>query len=71
MCSSDLEILVEVGDSIMTDSISEMEKLKSKLESALSNNLYINADIKLVEPMTLERSMGKSVRVVDSREKLN
>ncbi len=62
-----LDILVEVSDEIMTDSIADMERLKKEIQRELANNLYINASVKLVEPRTIERSMGKAVRVVDKR----
>jgi phenylacetate-CoA ligase len=41
--------------------------LKKKIQHELLNNLYINAEIKLVEPRTIERSVGKAVRVIDKR----
>lgn len=63
-----LEIMVEVNDELMMDSISELEALKKKIQAELLNNLYINATIKLVEPRTIERSMGKAVRVIDKRK---
>lgn len=62
-----LDILVEVSDEIMADSIAVMGKLKSDIEAAILNNLYINANVKLVVPRTIERSMGKAVRIIDRR----
>ncbi len=62
-----LEINVEVNDEMDIDNLGEMENLKKKIERELLNHLYINAAIKLVAPKTLERSMGKAVRVIDKR----
>ncbi|MCP4754092.1 MAG: phenylacetate--CoA ligase [Proteobacteria bacterium] len=62
-----LEIMVEVNEDVMMDSIGEMENLKKKIERDLLNHLYINAAVKLVAHKTLERSMGKAVRVIDKR----
>ncbi|WP_188093939.1 phenylacetate--CoA ligase [Sulfurimonas sp. CVO] len=62
-----LEIHIEVSDEIMSDNISEMEKIKKNIQSALLNNLYINAIVKLVEPRSIERSLGKAVRIIDKR----
>ena len=62
-----LEILVEVSDDILMDSVGEMEQIKKSIQASLLNNLYINANVKLVEPRTIERSMGKAVRVIDKR----
>ncbi|MFA7084648.1 MAG: phenylacetate--CoA ligase [Arcobacteraceae bacterium] len=62
-----LEILVEVSDDVLSDSVSEMEKIKKNIQHSIANNLCINASVKLVKPRTLERSMGKAVRVIDKR----
>ena len=63
-----LEIMVEVNDQMPMDSIGALENLKKKIQGELLNNLYINAKIKLVEPRSIERSMGKAVRVIDKRK---
>ncbi|HFC46274.1 MAG TPA: phenylacetate--CoA ligase, partial [Dissulfuribacter thermophilus] len=44
-----------------------LEELKTKLQNEMLNELYINAKVKLVEPKTLERSMGKAQRIIDKR----
>ncbi len=62
-----LEIMVEVNEDMPLDNLGELEKLQKNIQGELLNNLYINAKIKLVEPRTIERSMGKAVRVVDKR----
>jgi len=62
-----LEIMVEVTEDMPLDSIGALESLKKKIQHELLNNLYINAEIKLVEPRTIERSVGKAVRVIDKR----
>ncbi len=62
-----LEILVEINDEVMSDNIKELEKIKKELQHSLLNHLYINANVKLVEPRTIDRSMGKAVRVIDKR----
>ncbi len=63
-----LEIHVEVSDEIMADSLGEMAMIKKDIQNALLNNLYINANVVLVQPRSIERSMGKAVRIVDKRE---
>jgi phenylacetate-CoA ligase len=63
-----LEIMVEVNDTMPMDSIGALETLQKKIQSELLNNLYINAKIKLVEPRSIDRSMGKAVRVIDKRK---
>jgi phenylacetate-CoA ligase len=63
-----LEILVEVSDDIMMDNIGDLETIKKDIQTSLLNNLYINAAVKLVEPRSIERSMGKAVRIIDKRK---
>jgi len=63
-----LEIMVEVSDDLLMDSVGEMERIKKNIQSSLLNNLYINANVKLVEPRSIERSLGKAVRVIDKRK---
>ena len=63
-----LEIMVEVNDTMPMDSIGALGNLQKRIQSELLNNLYINAKIKLVEPRSIERSMGKAIRVIDKRK---
>ncbi len=63
-----LEIQVEINDKVISDNIKELEKIKKDLQHSLLNHLYINANVKLVEPRTIERSMGKAIRVIDKRK---
>ena len=44
-----------------------MENLTKKIAAALQSAILIAVKVKLVEPRTLERSAGKSVRVIDKR----
>ena len=64
----EFEILVEVDDNVMMDSLGEMQKLKNDIAHNLQNNLYIKTKVKLVEPRSIERSMGKAIRIVDKRK---
>lgn len=64
-----LEVWVEVDEATMGDGgIGALEGLKKRLENEMLNELYINVKIKLVEPKTLERSMGKAQRILDKRD---
>ncbi|WP_457568651.1 phenylacetate--CoA ligase family protein [Desulfurobacterium sp.] len=63
-----LEVWIEVDEKLLKDGPGTLETLKKKIEEDMLNNLFINAKVKLVEPKTLERSMGKAKRVVDRRE---
>ncbi len=64
----DLEIQVEVEEQLFSDEIKGLESLKKKIEGEIRSALSVSATIKLVEPKTLERSMGKAKRVIDKRK---
>ena len=63
-----LEIQVEVEERFFTDEIRQLEDLSKKIGHAIQQALGIAAKIKLVEPKTLERSMGKAKHVIDNRK---
>lgn len=63
-----LEVQVEVNDQIFSDEIKVLEDLKKKIRREVENTLNLVVNVKLVEPRTIERSMGKAVRVIDNRE---
>lgn len=63
-----LEIQVEVEERFFTDEIRQLEELTKKIGGVIHQALGISAKIKLVEPKTLERSMGKAKRVIDNRK---
>lgn len=64
-----LEVDVELDEHLISDDVSYLGNLKKTLEHSLLNNLYINVDVKLVAPKSLQRSEGKAVRVIDKRNK--
>ena len=64
----DIEIMIEVNEKIFSDEVKTLEKLSNTIQQRLRSVLGISAKIKLVEPMTIERSLGKAVRVVDKRK---
>lgn len=63
-----LEVWVEVDEQTFSRGIGGLEVLKTRLQQEMLNELYINVRIKLVEPKTLERSMGKAQRIIDKRQ---
>ena len=63
-----LEIQVEMNPDYFVDEIRGLEKLTQKVGHVINQALGINAKIKIVEPMTLKRSEGKAVHVVDNRK---
>ncbi len=63
-----LEIMVEVDGKFFSDEIKGLEALSVKIGKAVQQMIGLNAKIKLVEPRTIERSMGKAVHVTDKRK---
>jgi phenylacetate-CoA ligase len=62
-----LEIQVEVSQQLFTDEVKGLETLRDKISDEIENVLGVKAAVKLVEPQTIERSMGKAKRVIDNR----
>lgn len=62
-----IEVQVEVTPQFFSDRISELENLQAMLHKSLENTIGIRAKVSLVEPHTVERSMGKAKRVIDKR----
>ncbi|MDP8233713.1 MAG: phenylacetate--CoA ligase [Candidatus Saelkia tenebricola] len=63
----ELEILVEVEEKIFSDEIKHLRALEEKIRKEIESVLGVFVKVKLVEPKTIERSMGKAKRVVDQR----
>lgn len=63
-----IELRVETAPDFPFDEIRALEDLKKRLAAALKSNLQIAVKIKFCEPKTIERSEGKSKRVIDLRE---
>lgn len=64
----DIEIMVEVNEKLFSDELKVLDKLKENITSKFRSSLGISARITLVEPLTIPRSEGKAVRVVDKRK---
>jgi phenylacetate-CoA ligase len=65
----ELEVLVELADTSLLEHYKELEQLSRTLKEKLFNVLSLHAKVRLVEPMTLERTAGKAKRVFDNRDK--
>lgn len=66
----ELEVWVEVSERMFFDSMKKQRELVERIREKISSVLGINVKVKLVEPGALERTEGKSKRVVDRREVL-
>jgi phenylacetate-CoA ligase len=62
-----LQVLVEV-DEMYFDRISQLQALSNQIRHNIESMLGISAEVKLVEPKTIERFEGKAKRVIDKRK---
>jgi phenylacetate-CoA ligase len=63
-----LELKVEVEEDFFQDKISELQSLRQKIQTAVESAIGLTLKVTLVEPKTIERSEGKSKRVIDNRK---
>ena len=64
----EIELQVEVKREFFSDETKKLEELRAKIEGVMRSKLQINVKVKLVEPKTIERSIGKAKRVIDNRK---
>lgn len=63
-----MEIKVEVTEALFSDEVKKLEALRDKIQQQIRALLNISAKITLVEPRTIERTLGKAKRVQDLRK---
>jgi phenylacetate-CoA ligase len=63
----EVEVLVEVDEKTFSDEVKKLNELRANIKKEIETVLSIGVSVTLVEPRTIERSMGKSKRVVDKR----
>ena len=64
----EVELQVEVKKELFTDETRGLENLRNRIEHVMKSKLQIGLKVKLVEPKTIERSIGKAKRVIDNRK---
>jgi phenylacetate-CoA ligase len=64
----EIELQVEVKQEFFSDETRKLEELRAKIEGVMKSRLQIGVKVKLVEPRTIERSIGKAKRVIDNRK---
>lgn len=64
----DVTVLVEVSESIFFDEMKKQNELIDLIKRKLASELSISVNVRLVEKKTIERSEGKSKRVLDLRK---
>ena len=63
-----LEIWVEVSEGVFSDELGVLADLQANAEREIMETCGISARIKLVEPHSIERSVGKAKRIIDRRD---
>lgn len=63
----EIEVHVELVNANLLEKFSELETLEKNIRHKLRTVLQIDAKVKLVEPKSIERSIGKAKRVIDLR----
>jgi phenylacetate-CoA ligase len=64
----EVELQVEVKQEFFSDETRNLESLRTRIEGVMKSKLQISVKVKLVEPKTIERSIGKAKRVIDKRQ---
>jgi len=62
-----LEVLVEVTNEVLSDTVSGLEQLQKRLAHSIEAITGLHPALKLVAPRTIQRSEGKAKRVIDKR----
>ncbi len=64
-----MEVQVELMDGSMLESYSNLERLSGEIRHKIKTVLQIDVKVTLLNPKTIERTAGKSHRVIDKRSK--
>jgi phenylacetate-CoA ligase len=62
-----MEVQVEVTPEVFGDTVGALERLQEKLSKSIETTVGLRANVRLVQPRTLQRSEGKAKRVLDQR----
>ena len=64
-----MEVQVEVNDQLFHDQISRLQVLERGLQKQIKDIFGVTTKVRLMEPHSIERSVGKATRVIDKRPK--
>ncbi len=64
-----MEVQVEVNDQLFHDQISKLQILEKSLQKQIKDIFGVTTKVRLMEPHSIERSIGKATRVIDKRPK--
>lgn len=63
-----MEVMVEVTAEVFGDTVGALEALQAHLGKSIETVAGVRANVRLVQPRTIQRSEGKAKRVVDQRK---
>jgi phenylacetate-CoA ligase len=63
----ELEVQVEMNETLFSDEIKNLERMEKRIEESLYAALNIHTRVRLVEPKSIARSEGKAKRIIDKR----
>jgi phenylacetate-CoA ligase len=63
-----LEVWVEASQTLYAQNGNGLEAVRGRVRNALQEALYVSTVVKVVEPNSIQRSVGKARRVVDRRD---
>ncbi len=63
-----MEVQVEVTPEVFADTVGALEQLQSQIGRSVESIVGLRANVRLVQPRTIQRSEGKAKRVIDQRK---
>ena len=64
----EIEVQVEVTPEVFGDTVGALERVQLALSASIESTLGLRANVRLVQPQTIQRSEGKAKRVIDQRK---
>ena len=64
----ELTVELETSAAIFSDEVRKVEELEKKIAQEIEETLGLRVGVRLVEPKTIQRSMGKAKRLIDKRK---
>lgn len=64
----ELTVELETSPHIFFDEVRKLEEIEARIEREIEETLGLRIGVRLVEPRTIERSVGKAKRVIDKRK---
>ncbi|MGB3903694.1 MAG: phenylacetate--CoA ligase, partial [Anaerolineae bacterium] len=63
-----LTVEVEATEKLFNQGWDALKEMEGKVKKGLAEALYVSSNVNVKEPLGIQRSQGKAVRVVDRRE---